>query len=96
MIQGMIQSRLPAVDDDCGAALHAGDCFVIGDGGKHGNQAAFHHAFVDKSGTHLSKTAKSLFVCQSEEDRCDDKARCHLYRQTVASARLEAIYITRV
>ena len=49
MIQALIQSRLPAVDDDCGAKLHAGDCFVIGDGGKHDKQALFHRAFVDKS-----------------------------------------------
>ena len=62
MVQALIQSRLPAVDDDCGAKLHAGDCFVIGDGGKHRNQAAFRHAFVDKTGAHLSNVAKGLFV----------------------------------
>ena len=94
MIQATIQSKLPAVDEDCAAALHAGDCFVIGDGGKHGNQAAFHHAFVDKSGAHLSKVAKSLFVCYKRRTVVITRLEA-ICIGNPPSARLEAIYITR-
>ena len=48
MIQAVLQSRLPAVDEGCGAGIHPGDCFVIGDGGRHGNQHASQQAFVDR------------------------------------------------
>ena len=74
MIQAVIQSRLPAVDADCGKALQPSDCFIIGDGGKHGNHTAFLHAFCDTDGAHLPKTTKSMFVHYREEDCCHYKA----------------------
>ena len=42
--------------------------FVIGDGGKHGNQAAIMAAFTNSDGAHVNKVAKTLYAFYNEED----------------------------
>jgi len=69
MIQAVIQSRLPAESPDCGAAIDDGDCYVIGDGGKHGNQTALLAVFTTDEGNSLSKVHKTLYAHYDEEDQ---------------------------
>ena len=55
-----MRSRLPADDEACGTSIHEGDCFVISDGCKEGNNGFVMNAFVDVDGRSLPKTAKKL------------------------------------
>ena len=48
MVRAMIASRFG--EEEVGNSLHAGDVFVIGDGGKHGNQTPILSAFVSTAG----------------------------------------------
>ncbi len=68
MIQAVIQSRQPADSDECGLALHDGDCFVVGDAGRHGNTPALLSVFSTDEGAHLQKVTKTLYCHYSEED----------------------------
>ena len=68
MIQAVIQSRDPADSEEVGSLLHEGDCFVIGDAGRHGNAAAIMSAFTRDDGTHLTRQTKTLFCFYKEEE----------------------------
>ena len=70
MIQAVIASKEPADSDQCGDLIHDGDCFIIGDAGKHGNTNALMGVFADANGQHLQKITKTLYVQYDEEDRC--------------------------
>lgn len=68
MVQALVQSRAEAGSEECGASIHEGDCFVVGDGGRHGNAAAIMSAFSREDGTHLPRCSKALFCFYREED----------------------------
>ena len=52
IIQTATQRSLRALGTASGAVLHPGDCFVIGDEGKHGYNASPHHELANESGAH--------------------------------------------
>ena len=66
MVQAVLQSRSPGGTDI--SEIHAGDCFVLGDAGKHGNNAALLTPFVDSNGATLVRSTKTLHANYDEED----------------------------
>ena len=67
MIGAVIASRF---DENAeGVELHEGDCYLLGDSGKHGNYISMMSAFCDPDGAAVAKTPKVLYVHYDQEDR---------------------------
>ena len=68
MISAVLLSRQPEDHSERGQNIHDGDCFVISDAGKHGNQQAIMSVFCTPDNKPLQKTVKTLQCFYDEED----------------------------
>ena len=66
MIQSVMQCRYPS-DSEAVLEVDGGDCYIVGDAGRHGNSAQLMSVFVDKEGKHVARTVKTLFAHYDEE-----------------------------
>ena len=63
----MLQSRLPEGDENCGKAIHDGDCYVVSDGTKEINKTWLMSAFADAENKPLPSHQKRLMVFFEED-----------------------------
>ena len=81
LLTAVMQSRFPAEDLAAGRELeiHAGDCFLVSDGGKHGNQASLMSPWLSGGDNRkgITKVSKTLFIQYDEDSLMQqkDKAR---------------------